>query len=282
MLFGAVLTELQLTQGIQPCYREQRHGAGNKDMGWGIQKIWRGTTIRAHFCLKFALLCQEPSWCFAEWNRRCDEIWAAPWSASLKLEAVCWTRGPNLRIASAVEWATACDLLASPALHSFPISGFWLGWTEARSALAWVAAIHCETIANSVFLTSVEQFFQCITTIANFGFEEQEDMAAFSLNTQTRKAWIQAHCSQLVNWLGGHSLDGWGNQENWVQYTRWGKKEGKWWSHCNVIWTRTIGVAWNCTCPPSAKSMGAPEPSRDLWSTGSTWSSKTNIGTSGN
>ena len=32
----------------------------------------------------------------------------------------------------------------------------------------------------------------------------------------------------------------------------------------------------------SAKSMGAPEPSGDLRSTGSTGSSKTNIGTSGN
>ena len=31
MLFGAVLTELQLAQGIQPHYGEQRHGVGNPE-----------------------------------------------------------------------------------------------------------------------------------------------------------------------------------------------------------------------------------------------------------
>ena len=44
MLFGAVSTELQLAWGIQPRHGEQRHRAGNKDMGQGIQKIWPGTT----------------------------------------------------------------------------------------------------------------------------------------------------------------------------------------------------------------------------------------------
>ena len=51
MLFGAVLMELQLTQGIQPCHGEQRHRAGNKDMGRGIQKIWQGTTIHVLYML---------------------------------------------------------------------------------------------------------------------------------------------------------------------------------------------------------------------------------------
>jgi hypothetical protein len=41
MLFGAVLTELQLARGIQPRYGEQRHRAGNKDTGRGT-KTWGG------------------------------------------------------------------------------------------------------------------------------------------------------------------------------------------------------------------------------------------------
>ena len=52
MLFGAILTKLQLTWGIQPCYGEQRHRAGNKDMGQGIQKIWQGTTSFSTVALK--------------------------------------------------------------------------------------------------------------------------------------------------------------------------------------------------------------------------------------
>ena len=36
-----------MPRGIQPRHGEQRHGAGNKDIGRGIQKIWRGTTIHA-------------------------------------------------------------------------------------------------------------------------------------------------------------------------------------------------------------------------------------------
>ena len=46
MLFGAVLTELQLARGIQPCYGEQRHEAGNKDTG-------RGTKTRGGESRKF-------------------------------------------------------------------------------------------------------------------------------------------------------------------------------------------------------------------------------------
>ena len=35
MLFGAVLTELQLTWGTKTQGREQRHGEGNPEIWWG-------------------------------------------------------------------------------------------------------------------------------------------------------------------------------------------------------------------------------------------------------